>query len=94
MHEYWIGTTVFAFDGTVLEIFGLSDVRRYHIYHIQCLKLSQARRGTMTLTVMAPGRGTPMLTLENEQDVAAAEALIAAINQARAARNWSAVPTS
>lgn len=94
MQEYWIGTTVLGFDGTVLEVFGSTDVRRYHIYDITGLRLSTTRSGKRTLTPMGPGRGVAMLMLENDQHLAAAEALIAAVNGARAARGWPPVPTT
>ncbi len=93
MQEYWIGTAVLGFDGTVLEVFGTGDVSRYHIYHIQCLKLSQSRSGRRHFTVIAAGPAA-MLELETPQHLAAAEALITAVNQARAARNWAPVPTT
>lgn len=95
MQEYWIGGTVIGFDGTVLEVFGITDVHRYHIYHIDSIRLSVSRRGTRTCTVLARGgRGTAMLTLETEEQAAAADALVAAVNQARAARGWPPVPTT
>ena len=93
MQEYWIGTAVLGFDGTELEVFGTGDVSRYHIYHIQCLKLSQSRSGRRHFTVIAAGPAA-MLELETPQHLAAAEALITAVNQARAARNWAPVPTT
>ena len=95
MDEYWIGTRVIGFDGTVLEVFGASHVHRYHLYDLQSLKLSETRSGKTSLAVMAQGgRGVPMFTLDNEHHVAAAHALIDAVNQARAARGWPPVPTS
>ena len=95
MQEYWIGTTVLGFDGTVLEVFGSSDVHRHHLFHIQALKYSTARSGRRTFTVVATGgRGVVMLMLENSQHASSADALVVAVNQARAARGWQPVPTS
>lgn len=93
MREYWIGHNVVGFDGTVLEIFGATDVHRYHLYHLRELTLSRSRSGRRSLSIYAHGgRGLPCLGDLDETAMPAVEALIADVNAARRARGWPEVP--
>ena len=88
MNEYWIGTNVMGFDGTVLEVFGMTDVQRFHIYQLHGFLLS-----AKSFSIIGPGRGTPSLRLESEQDRGVANAVVSAVNEARAARGWAPLGT-
>ena len=90
MREYWFGHNLVGFDGAVLELFGGTDVHRYHIYHLQSLELSTSHSGRRSLNVYAQG-GRGAVSLPLEPDDSAARALAASVDAARAARGWPPV---
>jgi len=83
MQEYWIGSGVIGFDGTVLEAFGQSTTGRFHIYQLQDFILTAKSFG-----ILGPGKGSPIYRLQSDQDRSVARAVVDAVNHARAARGW------
>ncbi len=93
MKEFWVGSNVVGFDGSVIEIFGAVDVHRYHLYHIQSIEVSRSRKGRLSLQIFAQGgRGMPSLGGFDDSALPAIEELVEAVNSARNERGWEPVP--
>lgn len=88
MREYWIGEDLVGFDGTVLEVFSTQESFRLHVYHVRQFQLS-----AKLIAIVGPS-GSRLLRFKSPEHASVAHAIIDAVNQARAARGWPAVPTT
>jgi hypothetical protein len=51
---------ILAFDGRVLEVFGFSEVERYHVFHLRIDFLEPRRDGSIPMRIVGPGRSLTM----------------------------------
>ena len=92
MKEYWLGHHIVGFDGFVLELFGVSEVRRYHVHHLQSFELRQRRRGGLSLFIAAQGVGGGISLNLDASARNQLDELVNAVNAARHARGLPPVP--
>jgi hypothetical protein len=59
MEEVWLGTTLLAFDGRVLEIFGFSGTEsmRFHVRNMEIEIDDPDRKGRRSLRIKPASRG-------------------------------------
>ncbi len=71
MDEIWLGTTLLAFDGRVLEVFGFSGSEsiRFHVRNIDIQVDDPDRKGRRWLRIKpaSPGSGGCMFEVQPEE---------------------------
>lgn len=85
--EVKLAIGLIAFDGRVLELFGVGgNSRRIHLTTVEGIKLEQRRIMGRTLTIQVEGQGeTEVPIMADESQAAALDELVSTVDAARGA---------